>query len=254
MTTAGLSMLHLPLDTRNLHAFAAAAGLADDLVRGDGGYTIHALFAALFGADAPKPFALRTDAQGALSVLAYATTGLDGLRATAQMAAEPQMLAAVGWDAARDKPMPAEFPTGHRLGFEVRVCPVVRIARGGRGFPAGSEVDVFDHAAEAARRDGADPPERGAAYLRWLAGQMSGVSLDTARIAGYRRTRFARRGSSGPGGSRPLTTIDGRPDVTVDGTLSVDDPVACFGGLARGVGRHRAFGFGMLLLRPARRG
>jgi CRISPR system Cascade subunit CasE len=253
VTAPSLAMLHLPLDTRSLHAFAAAHGLADDLVRGDGGYTIHALFAALFGAVGPKPFSVRTDATGAMSVLAYASERLDTLRTTAGMAAEPQVLAAVGWDGAKDKAMPTDFPVGLRLGFEVRVCPVVRIARGGRLFPAGSEVDVFDHAAEAARRDGADPPERGAAYLGWLVGQMPGVTLASARVAGYRRTRLARRGASGPGGARPLTTLDGRPDVTVQGTLTVDDPAAFAGLLARGVGRHRAFGFGMLLLRPAGR-
>ena len=42
-----------------------------------------------------------------------------------------------------------------------------------------------------------------------------------------------------------------RPDVTFRGTLQVTDPDRFHALLARGVGRHRAFGFGMLLLRPA---
>jgi CRISPR system Cascade subunit CasE len=43
-----------------------------------------------------------------------------------------------------------------------------------------------------------------------------------------------------------------RPDATFRGTLRVDDPARfAAAALARGVGRHRAFGFGMLLLRPA---
>ena len=44
--------------------------------------------------------------------------------------------------------------------------------------------------------------------------------------------------------------IDG-PDVTVDGTLEIIEPEAFANLLIRGVGRHCAFGFGMLLLRPA---
>ena len=40
------------------------------------------------------------------------------------------------------------------------------------------------------------------------------------------------------------------PDVVMQGRLRVSDPQAFAQLLARGVGRHRAFGFGMLLLRP----
>ena len=42
----------------------------------------------------------------------------------------------------------------------------------------------------------------------------------------------------------------GSPDATLQGTLAVVDSGAFQALLARGVGRHRAFGFGMLLLRP----
>ena len=36
------------------------------------------------------------------------------------------------------------------------------------------------------------------------------------------------------------------------GILAITDPTAFADLLARGVGRHRAYGYGMLLLRPAR--
>ena len=42
-----------------------------------------------------------------------------------------------------------------------------------------------------------------------------------------------------------------RPSAVLEGTLSITDPVEFRQTLARGIGRHRAFGFGMLLLRPA---
>ena len=52
-----------------------------------------------------------------------------------------------------------------------------------------------------------------------------------------------------PGGGRqPRVTMG--PDVVMQGRLRVSDPQAFAQLLARGVGRHRAFGFGMLLLRP----
>jgi CRISPR system Cascade subunit CasE len=43
-----------------------------------------------------------------------------------------------------------------------------------------------------------------------------------------------------------------KPDVTFRGMLEVVEPGAFEALLRRGVGRHRAFGFGMLLLRPHR--
>ena len=45
-----------------------------------------------------------------------------------------------------------------------------------------------------------------------------------------------------------------KPDVTMQGALTVRDPPQFDALLRRGVGRHRAFGFGMLLLRPDRGG
>lgn len=45
--------------------------------------------------------------------------------------------------------------------------------------------------------------------------------------------------------ARPL-----RPWALLHGTLEVRDPAAFMALLARGVGRHRAFGYGMVLLRP----
>ena len=46
----------------------------------------------------------------------------------------------------------------------------------------------------------------------------------------------------------------GRREAVFEGTLEVRDAALFQGLLARGVGRHRAFGFGMLLLRPAEPG
>jgi CRISPR system Cascade subunit CasE len=40
------------------------------------------------------------------------------------------------------------------------------------------------------------------------------------------------------------------PDAVMRGNLIVSDPAAFAQLLARGIGRHRAYGFGMLLLRP----
>ena len=266
MTQTPLYMLHLPIESRHLFAFAADTGLMARRPALDTGYRLHALFAALFGPAAPKPFAI-PDQAGAngggdpavLPILAYSSRPLAELRALAQAAATPQAWRAVSWDAAADKPMPAAFQAGLALGFQLRACPVVRLARGaasrseGRRLP-GAEVDAF-----LAARDAAGPGgkvEREPVYRRWLGEQFDrggGARLQSLTVQALRRSPVFRRGHqpADPGkASAPDRSFD-RPDVTFSGRLEVTDPAAFTEWLARGVGRHRAFGFGMLLLRPA---
>lgn len=42
-----------------------------------------------------------------------------------------------------------------------------------------------------------------------------------------------------------------RPDAEFAGVLAIEDGATFSRALARGLGRHRSFGFGMILLRPA---
>jgi CRISPR system Cascade subunit CasE len=78
---------------------------------------------------------------------------------------------------------------------------------------------------------------------------MAPDGLPAARVEAFRFTRLLARDHSG-GRSRSQHTEG--PDATITGTLVVDDPDRFSVGLARGVGRFRAFGFGMLLLSPPR--
>ena len=43
----------------------------------------------------------------------------------------------------------------------------------------------------------------------------------------------------------------GRPEVVLGGRFTITDPDTFTALLTRGIGRHRAFGFGMILLKPA---
>lgn len=77
-------------------------------------------------------------------------------------------------------------------------------------------------------------------------------SLDApfaARVEAFRLTRLLARDRSG---AQSRTHHPEGPDATITGTLIVNDPARFAEGLAHGVGRFRAFGFGMLLLSPPR--
>ena len=71
-----------------------------------------------------------------------------------------------------------------------------------------------------------------------------GAALESASIDRMLRAEIRRRNAG-----RRLVTLEG-PDTTFSGVLRVTDTDAFGALLARGVGRHRAFGYGMVLLRP----
>lgn len=243
-----LTLLRLCPDLGALARAAARRGLLPP--GGDPGYALHAALAALFGAAAPRPFALR-EARNGTELLGY----------TAAPPGEIETLAALpptsdGADLARSlKPesvaarsMPATWSSDQRLGFTVRVRPVVRTRPEGRNGPH-REHDTFAHL----RRSTADAepmPRREDIYRDWLArilARDAAAALESAALIAYRSTRVLRRPVAGEG--RRPAVIEG-PDAALAGVLVVKEPEAFSRLLASGVGRHCAFGFGMLLLAP----
>lgn len=252
MTGQPLYMLQLPLDSRRVAAFATAHGLAADISKADSGYVAHALLTALFGPLlAPKPFVLqqRPDGGAAVDLLAYSGTPLATLMAQAQLTAAPMAFAAVIWGDAAEKPMPALLPEGLVLAFQVRACPTIRLARGAQAKAPGSEIDAFLAALD--RRD-ADADEirldRELVYKDWLRVRIPGADLTELRLEAFRHIHLSRR-TAPAGEDRPLK-IFRKPDALFSGRLRVADGQLLMANLIRGIGRHRAFGFGMLLLRP----
>ncbi len=231
-------MVQMPPDMARLIRWAAGHGLLAEHADADLGYVLHAALAAAFGPMAPKPFALLHPPRREASILGYTTHAGAALRDQAAAFAEPEVYAMLGLDRIADKPMPDRFATGQRLGFGIRGRPVVRSDRDGNRDRV-IEKDVFLQS----------PPgsDRGGVYADWLARQLTAGGARVLRVTldSYRRTRVQRRGSD-----RSLHLSEG-PDANFSGMLEVTDADAFAHLLARGVGRHRAFGFGMLLLRPS---
>ncbi len=237
-----LRLLRFDPDPQRAGTWMAAERLA---VRGvseaDDGYGWHALLAAAFGEAAPKPFRVVARPGRAPQLLAYGVTPLSDLRLHAGDFADPLVVAALRLSAAEEKPMPS-FATGRRLGFEVRLRPTLRRDRAG-DRDRSAEIDVYIAARDAAPPG--EPPDRAAVYAAWLADRLGAAArMESARVLELRRHRLVRRDRA-----RDLRTVEGH-SVSFAGTLRVTDEAAFAGLLARGVGRHRAFGFGMLLLRP----
>lgn len=239
-------LLRLQPDPAALAVWATRHGvLSSD---GDFGYALHALLCSAFGDLAPKPFHYLGGRQG---LLAYTSADLESLRANAALAT-PDVARVLGLDALDARPFPTAWKTGQPLGFEVRVRPVVRSKEG-------RERDAFLHALTPAH-DGTDDAkneslaQRAAVYTPWLIKQWAvegAAEIVETRMESFKLTRVLRKAGNGENGKRKTTSMSG-PDVVFKGQLRVGDPEAFNRLLARGVGRHRAFGFGMVLLRPAR--
>lgn len=279
-------MVHLPLRLRGFMECGRGHRLVSDTWSADLGYLAHAFLARLLGAHAPKPFDLQDQPgpspahpqDALLHILAYSATDHSTLIGLARQGGDTQAIEALDWARAGSKPMPP-FAAGQRLGFRTRVCPVVRVGRHHPRFAPGAEVDPYlaeveRHLADRERADPFTPssllklqvaaalPTREDVYRAWLAERLSGAaSLGSVRLTSVRDARLWRRGEPGPGPAQAMhghprarhgaRTVIGRRDAVFEGTLEVSDAEAFRAVLARGVGRHRAFGFGMVLLRPA---
>ena len=216
----------------------------------DDGYAWHALLTAAFGkALAPKPFRVLARRGRPPQLLAYSAVAADELKAAAADFADPKVIAALALDGLASKAMPA-FVAGRRLGVSVRLRPVVRTDRDGDRNKT-RELDAFV-AACAAAPDA--PPERSQVYLDWARARLidAGAKVELLRLDGFEGCAVLRRsGPSGQGGqgARPLLAIPGHA-VTIAGTICIVDAERFAAAIARGLGRHRAFGYGMMLLSP----
>ena len=238
-------------DERRVLAWGAERGF----LRGDDvGYVLHGLLGACYGDAAPPVFAWLGAMKGhrAPHLLAYSGRSADELRQQAGFFGEPEAMAALGVEGMASKAMPT-FTAGMRLGIEVVTRPVVRGGRDVGGKRKSFETDAYIHARTVARLDGRDPDavDRDGVYRDWLEGRLAeqGVDVQDLRVVARRQTGVARRARPKEENASYLRAVQGQ-EVRYDGTVEVVDPQAFSVGLARGVGRHRSFGYGMLVLRP----
>lgn len=235
-----LQMIRAEINVRDFHRWMGVRLLADP------DHAMHCLLTECFGDLAPRPFRLIVPRGGSTGVLyGYGPYGTDALREASAICADPLQCRVIPPEKLNSKEMPTQWQIGKRLGFETRVRPIVRRSRRAEDRPSG-ECDAFLWEA-LLQPMGGMKRSREEVYTGWLSDQFNrigGARLDIERtkLVSFKRSRAIRRL-----GAR---YTEG-PDALVRGTLTIIDPVGFRGLLARGVGRHRAYGYGMLLLRPA---
>lgn len=246
MSTEALYLLHTRPDPQRLAAWAARQRLLDS--QGDLGYALHALLHAAFGEHAPQPFRYLDVEQG---LLAYTRLSANELAQCAALA-DADVAAALGLGQTLHhagmsaRPFPTQWEVGHVLGFEVRVRPIVREGKTGR------ERDAFLAAVD---KGGDTTLDRSEVYVQWLRDlllRQGGAELLDANVTRYQLLGVTRRTQRGSADDARRSQIVSGPDAVLVGQLRVTDSHAFAQLLAGGIGRHRAFGFGLLLLRTAR--
>jgi CRISPR system Cascade subunit CasE len=233
-------LIHLRPNLNRLLPWALRHGLVPDRGQGDLGYAFHAALRAAFADLAPQPFSYRTG-QG---LLAYSTQAKAMQLAVAL--ATPEVADMLGLDATSQspglliRPFPQSWQAEQFLAFEVRVRPVVR--------KDDKELDAF---LSAAQRMPDVVLSRETVYADWLKRQFEGAAeLHEVGMTEFKLSTVLRRAEPKTDGARSKLPVQG-PDAVFKGVLQVRDSDAFAALLARGIGRHRAFGFGMLLLKPA---
>ena len=252
-----LHLVHVPLDMRRFNRWAGDREL---IRRGtfDAGYAFHILLSSMFGKGVLQPFRLfASERRRRAALYAYSCVDQTELRSTAAAVSPPDCEAVVDPRRLRSKPMPTHFDQGERLGFDLRLRPVRRLrsdlpdAQIGASLMRGSEVDAFrlelirrfpaksgKPSVSAAAKAGVT---RQSVYSKWLSERLGdAVAVERCELVAFQRNRVVRGDSGGPEG----------PDATVHGTMKVADEEEFGRILRKGVGRHRAYGYGMLLLRP----
>lgn len=234
-----LHIIRLRPDYKKMILWAGCQKLLDPQNE-DFGYPIHALLAAAFGSDYPKPFRFLEKEDGSCELLAYAQ------RSPLFQESNLDALEALGLHSLEVKEMPMIWKTQDMLSFQIRVCPTIRQDKNGDRNKS-CERDSYLASLEK------HPPflSRSEVYINWLKEKLSPVAtLESATLSFFRLSSLSRRSKSNTSTKARKLTSFTLPDANICGTLTIQDPQGFHELLAIGIGRHKAFGFGMLLLKP----
>jgi len=219
-----MNLVHFPINPKGFGSWCAMRGFRDT------GQAMHALITGVFGRDGFSTFRLYDNSAGGWSVYGYSSKDGQELCGLANLTAGPDLDGVVDLSSLRTKVMPC-VASGIRIGFDIRCHPTRRSDKGERDAWA---VSLAYGDTVSTRED---------VYGSWMSERLRGAaSLESFRVVRVSTVKACRSG-----GSVKL------PDATFQGTFLVEDSDSFADLLHRGVGRHRSYGMGMVLLRPADR-
>lgn len=239
-----LHLLRYEVDKAKLEEFARRTGRPS----WDTGYIMHAHQSALFGQERVlRPFSIGEATSGCYPVLGYAESDAATLVGQIEAFGDPEAYGCIrrreGGTLLDSKPLPEKWSTGLRVAFRVKVNPTVHAedTKGKR-----REMDHFQYL----RGKGVEV-DRPTAYADWaeqrFVEEVSGARLDEVDTVSSGVTVVCRYTQD-----KVRKQVTGRmTEAVLEGICTIIEPIAFSNFLRTGVGRKRAFGYGMMQLRPA---
>ena len=202
----------------------------------DSDRAFHSLVYNAFGKErAPRAFVAIANPKGPrdhAQFLAYTASPAEEMRQLALENQSPDTAHILDPESFRSRPVPDNWQPGTTLRFQVRVSPTYR------PHLTGVDRDLIF-------KEGAGPT-REHTYYDWLSRLMADRAGAQAPVSSmnmkHYRSRRVRR--------TPTTPVMTLPDATITGACTIEDPEFWVRALTIGIGRHRAYGYGMLLLSP----
>jgi CRISPR-associated protein Cas6/Cse3/CasE subtype I-E len=214
--------VYLPAAAAAVRGSLTYSGLRDE------GLLLKTVLTEALGGAVIKPWRLMGQRDGTATIIGYTTRDEGELIDRAAMAL-PAVQRAVSIVATA--PFPA-LRVGQTLRFAVRLVPTIR--QTGKG-----EVDVF---LREVREQPDERPERSAVYTTYLIERLHGAQVDSVALEGFRLANMVRRHARKGWAQRTF------PVAEMNGTLTVKDHAAFTQTLIAGIGRQKAFGFGLVRL------
>ena len=249
MADQKLFLVKVPFIASELAAMARRRKFRVDEL--DEGYVIHSLLKELWQDKAPTPFTVRNRGRY-IEAWGYAPADKSILMEHARKLDRHYAVDAIagGIEAIDSKPMPI-LEKRMRVGFLLRTCPVVRLSKEKKGNQAGKDIEVDAFLARCFSVGKDVEVSREEVYTDWLKKRLAdpgktGASVLRVAVVGMHRERMYRRTQ---GVERKAQRLE-RPDVHFEGDLLIEDGEQFLVFLGHGVGRHRAFGYGALMVVP----
>jgi CRISPR system Cascade subunit CasE len=224
----------VPIDfvgaVRHLKAFLQPSALEDESL------ILKSILWEGFSGSALRPWAIHAKKGPKITIVGYTQADAGDLNKRRSLAL-PSVQAAVGEAIAAPLPV---LSASERYRFSICLVPTIRVTKAeDRRY---GERDAFLAKADTAGKDAG--LKRDDVYRDYLAERLAGASIEASRLVQFRLRRFMR-----PKRDR---SVSGKmmPEAVIEGCLRVHDPAKLIAALGAGVGRQRAYGFGMLRLQP----
>ena len=226
-----LHLLQGNIDNRNMGLWASSEKHPDS------DRALHCLVFHTFGqARAPRSFiAIPDKDQPRLhsKFLAYSAAPADEMRNIALTNQTPVTAGIMSPFSLVSSPLPDAWRQGYTLHFQIRVSPTYR------------DRKTRNHRDLQLKHDAA--PTRETTYYHWLSKLLREKAGAHAPPEAMQLTRFRTIGVQRSPAASPMTV----PDATIRGTCTIEEPDKWAQALGEGIGRNKAYGYGMLLLTPA---